>query len=321
MASTHAPSTPADPIDDAKASADGMSPGRVRLSVVIRARNAEHDLGELLPVLRAQQGVGPLQIVLVDNESTDGSCAVAAGHGVEIVGLPDSSWSWGHALNLGFEHAGGELVVVLSADACPIGDRWLEETIRHFDDPGLAAIYGRQRPRPDAPLDEWCRVDETFPATSRRWGPEDARGDRIEGLIASNSCAVYRRTDWERTPFEVGVPAEERGWCLATLRAGRSIVYMASPEVHHSHFEPRRRRALRILDVSTRGARPSRRAVIRMAARLALKRLAHLGRRGAGLDRRMRGLFSLPGDTAAIVSMGWRLASGMSPEEARRRWW
>ena len=291
--------------------ASRSNPGRVRLSVVIRARNAESDLSELLPILRAQQGIGELQIVLVDNASTDRSAQIAREHGAEVVPLPDRDWSWGHALNVGFAHALGTFVAVLSADASPIGSAWARDMIRRFDEPRIAVAYGRQRPRPDAPLDEWCRVAALFPESDRTWTADDVRGRAIPDLIASNSCAVYRREDWERVPFERNIPSEERPWCLAVLARGRHVVYAGNPSVHHSHDEPRRRMALRILDVSTRGERPTALAVLRMMARFARTRCMHALRADAGARRRLRGIAALPGDAGAILVMGLRLSRGM----------
>lgn len=293
----------------------------VRLSVVIRARNAEGDLSELLPILRAQVGLGELQIVLVDNASTDGSADVARRHGAEVVPLADADWSWGHALNVGFAHARGAFVAVLSADASPIGREWARDMVRRLDERPVAVVYGRQRPRPEAPLDEWCRVTALFPEGDRTWTTADLRGHEVPGLIASNSCAVYRREDWERVPFERDIPAEERPWCLAVLGSGRHVVYAGSPSVLHSHDEPRRRMALRILDVSTRGERPTAIEVLRMTVRFARIRCMHALRPGAGGRRRIRAIAALPGDAGAILAMGLRLSRGMSPEEARRRWW
>lgn len=297
---------------------DGTEPC---LSVVVRARDAERDLAELLPALRAQRVPAPLEIVLVDNRSSDGTREIALAHGAVVVPVSDEEWSWGRALNLGFERARAPVVAVLSADACPQDEGWAAAMLARFDDPRVAAVYGRQLPRPGAPLDEWCRVRDTFPGTERAWSAADVENDAVAGLIASNSCAAYRRAEWDRRPFAEAIPAEEYPWCLGAIEDGRRIVYASTPCVLHSHEEPRRRMALRILDVSTRGRRPGRIAVLRMTARFARRRLAHALRAEAGARRRLRGLLALGPDALAILSMGLRLAGGMPAEEARRRWW
>jgi GT2 family glycosyltransferase len=289
--------------------------------VVVRARDAEQDLAELLPALRSQRLPSPLEIILVDNASRDGSRELALAHGAVVVSVSDEEWSWGHALNVGFERATAPVVAVLSADACPQDAGWAAAMLAWFDDQRVAAVYGRQLPRPQAPLDEWCRVLDTFPAVLRMWTLAEVVDDAVIGLVASNSCAAYRRADWSKSPFVEGIPAEEHPWCLAAIRDGRRVVYVPKPCVLHSHEEPRRRMALRILDVSTRGRRPGRMEVLRMAARFSRLRLAHAVRAGVGTRRRVRGLLSLPSDAFAILAMGFRLAGGMTAEEARRRWW
>ncbi len=90
------------------------------ISVVVPARNEEQRLAPCLAGLRDAPGV--VEVIVVDDHSTDATVAVAAAHGARVVTattLP-SGWAgkaW--ALQQGLEAAVGEWVVTLDADTRP----------------------------------------------------------------------------------------------------------------------------------------------------------------------------------------------------------
>jgi dolichol-phosphate mannosyltransferase len=95
----------------------------VTISIVVPARNEERRLGPLFDALRGAPGV--VQVVVVDDESTDGTARVARRDGVTIVAgsPPPPGWAgktW--AMQQGLEAATGEWVVFLDADVRPAPD-------------------------------------------------------------------------------------------------------------------------------------------------------------------------------------------------------
>jgi dolichol-phosphate mannosyltransferase len=90
------------------------------ISVVVPARDEEHRIGPLLEALHTADGV--TEVIVVDDESSDGTAALAAGHGVIVVPgrPPPPGWAgktW--ALQQGLDAAGGEWIVALDADTRP----------------------------------------------------------------------------------------------------------------------------------------------------------------------------------------------------------
>ncbi len=55
-----------------------------RVRVVVPARDEEHQLGGCLAALAAQTGVPQLQVVVVDDDSADGTAGVAQAAGAEV---------------------------------------------------------------------------------------------------------------------------------------------------------------------------------------------------------------------------------------------
>ncbi|MEU8206799.1 glycosyltransferase family 2 protein [Streptosporangium sp. NPDC049046] len=91
-----------------------------RVSVVIPARDEEARIGPCLSALLADPDVA--EIVVVDDESRDGTACLAAELGAKVIAgapLPEGWVGKQWALKQGVEAAGGDVVVTLDADARP----------------------------------------------------------------------------------------------------------------------------------------------------------------------------------------------------------
>ena len=110
--------------------------GLPSVSVLVPARNEEHNLAVLLPTLLAQRGVD-LQVVVVDDASEDGTWDVAQSHAddrllaVRGTGPPAGWVGKPHALYQAARRATGSTFVFLDADA------------QLRDDGALARLVGR----------------------------------------------------------------------------------------------------------------------------------------------------------------------------------
>ena len=86
----------------------------VRISIVIPCRNGERYLTETLESVRSQER-RPVEVILADDASTDGSREIAASYGVKIVGTSQPRGP-AAARNLGVAHTTGDAVCLLDAD-------------------------------------------------------------------------------------------------------------------------------------------------------------------------------------------------------------
>ena len=126
---------------------------RPRFSVVIPAYNEAEVLGDCLASLQEQDFPGPYEIVVVDNNSTDDTAAVARSRGVVVV--REARPGVCRARQSGTQRATGEIVVSTDADTVFSSD-WLSRIDRAFrDDPGRVAVAGPCR-FVDAPW--WGRI-------------------------------------------------------------------------------------------------------------------------------------------------------------------
>jgi glycosyltransferase involved in cell wall biosynthesis len=118
----------------------GTEVDAVRFSVVVPAYNETDDLPATLRSLLAQDFPGPVEVIVVDNGSTDDTAGVARDFGVRVVEEPVAGVC--RARHRGTLAARGEIVVSTDADTLHPPD-WLTRLDRSFRaDPAAVAVAG-----------------------------------------------------------------------------------------------------------------------------------------------------------------------------------
>lgn len=110
-------------------------------SVVIPAFNAEAYLREAIDSVLSQNA-GSLEILVVDDGSTDQTAAIAASYASAVVCISQSNQGIAAARNTAIRQAKGEFLCFLDAD-----DLWLEDKLRKQvellkTNPQIDAVYG-----------------------------------------------------------------------------------------------------------------------------------------------------------------------------------
>jgi rhamnosyltransferase len=194
------------------------------VSVIVRARDEAASIGRCLELLRGQRGHGErAELIVVDNGSRDQTAAIARAYGALVVEIPRRRFTFGGALNLGAEHAHGEIIVALSAHAFPSDPGWLGRLVAAMEDPRVACACG-ERYRPDGePLREVVLQRAA-----------DARRDPDWGY--SNAAGAFRASLWRRRPFRPDLPAcEDKEWALHWLERGYLCRVDPALMVEHDH--------------------------------------------------------------------------------------
>jgi rhamnosyltransferase len=266
----------------------------MEIGVVIRTLDEAELIGRCLETLHGQQGSYDLDVVVVDSGSTDATVEIAQAHGARVVHMEPADFDYSKALNLGIEEARGELVAILSAHAIPLDDRWLERMTAPFDDPKVAGVASRQIAWPGAPWSEVQRLRAAFGDRRR-----DYAAGATDGLLFSNAASAIRRSVWRDRPFTLPA-AEDLDWARRVVAAGLTVVYEPAATVYHSHDEPPRAQARRMIDINrvvTDGGERTRLRTVREAAAL----LYHDGRVILGLDEPLRRRLSYLGELLQMI--------------------
>ncbi len=196
------------------------------ISVVIRTKNEERWLGRCLTAV-SLQGYSPLELILVDNASKDGTVDIAKEFGCRVLSIDDEDFSFGGALNLGIEVAKGKFIAILSGHCIPMNEKWLACLSAAFVDERIAGVYGRQEPLPDSDPFDKRDLWTTF-GLERRVQRKD--------FLFHNANSMIRRRVWEETPFSEEISGvEDRDWAKKVLGKGYTIVYEPSASVYHYH--------------------------------------------------------------------------------------
>jgi glycosyltransferase involved in cell wall biosynthesis len=194
--------------------------GRPRMSVVIPAVNEAAEIGRCLSSLNAQDYGRSYEVIVVDNNSTDDTAAIARRHGATVVFEPHPGVCW--ARQRGTEAARGEIVVSTDADTC-FDAGWLRRIDEAFErEPSNVAVTGPCR-WVDAP----------------RWGAVYATAlfgivnlvFRLTGrvLYVSATNIAFRRSSWTGYDTNLTQGGDELD-LLRRLRAqGRVTFDLANP--------------------------------------------------------------------------------------------
>ncbi len=168
------------------------------ISVVVPARDEAARIGPLLAALEGAPGV--TEVVVVDDQSTDGTAAIAVAAGAEVVpgaALPHGWAGKAWAIQQGVRAARGEWIVTLDADTRP--DPALPRTLVNralADGLQFVSIAGRfECPTPGA---AWLHP-ALLSTLVYRFGPPGALG-RVPANrhVANGQCMAFPRVPFMR---------------------------------------------------------------------------------------------------------------------------
>jgi rhamnosyltransferase len=210
---------------------------RAVISVVIPVKNGGDDLVRCLDAIRAQRSDEPVEIVIVDSGSRDGSVAAAREREAVVHEIPAHEFSHGASRNLGAARASGEFLVFISQDAYPVAPDWLERLIAPMRaEAGLVGVYGRQLAHGGATPPEIYFLDFLYGPAARRQRVHGVDDLSMQTTLFSNVNSAMPKAVWERFPFvEDIIMSEDQEWSRRVLLDGFSIAYEPLAAVRHSH--------------------------------------------------------------------------------------
>lgn len=197
----------------------------VSASVVVPARDAGGTLARTLACLCAQEAPFPYEVIVVDDESTDDTPAIAASAGAPVRLVRQPAAGAGAARNRGVAEASGDLLAFCDADCFPqLG--WLAAGVRALESAGL--VQGKVLPEPGVSIGPFDRS---------LWITHEVGLWETANLFVTR--AVFDRAggfeDW--LGGAGGRPMGEDVWFgWRALRAGARSAFCAEALAHHAVF-------------------------------------------------------------------------------------
>ncbi len=196
------------------------------ISVIIRTRNEERWIAQCIQKIRSQS-VRDIEIILVDNKSTDKTITRARHEypGIKVIEIDE--YRPGLALNLGIRASAGQYIAILSSHCLPVDENWLQHLMDNLKQPRVAGVYGRQIPMRFSSSIDKRDLLLTF-GLDKRLQKKDS--------FFHNANSMIRRDIWEQYPFDEDVTnIEDRVWGKKVIEAGHTLVYEPEAAVHHYH--------------------------------------------------------------------------------------
>ena len=219
-----------------------MSPG---ISIIIPTQNGGKIFCECLDAI-GKQGYGdPVQLIVVDSGSTDGTVACAEKAGALVQRIAPNDFHHARTRNQAIPLAVFDRVIFMVQDAVPCSDQWLAGMVHALKGSEVAAAFAAQIPhvnatayarfetesianaRLDAPV-----IEEIYSRESFQTIPYD---DAYRCIGLDNVCAIYRKEALEKTPFPDVDFAEDLAWAQKISILGHRISYLPHIQVRHSH--------------------------------------------------------------------------------------
>lgn len=195
------------------------------VSVILPSKNEAAFIAMAIASIKKQNYPSQLiEIIVVDNGSTDTSVAIAEATGATV--LTKLNCRVGAVRNEGVKHARGEVLAFLDAD-CEAGELWLADAVRLlFEEEGVGLVGGM------------CCAPSKGSWIERTWAPTVPSS--IEKEVSALGCTglvVKKSVFDELSGFdEVLEAAEDDDFCRKVRNAGLRII--CSPKcsvVHHGY--------------------------------------------------------------------------------------
>ena len=207
------------------------------ITVLIFTYNAGPRFTELLNGLQ-EQTLKPVQIIVVDSESTDETHEAAKSRNCQVITINRTDFDHGTTRNLAMSEVSSEFAILLTQDAIPVDENMIAELIKPMQaDPNIAICYGRQLPRPNAaPLERFAR-EFNYSAESILKTKNDIETLGLKTFFCSNSCSAIRCSVFKKLGgFKNNVIVnEDMLFAAKTILQNYSVYYSATAKVYHSH--------------------------------------------------------------------------------------
>jgi glycosyltransferase involved in cell wall biosynthesis len=204
------------------------------VTVAVRTLNEGDSLQSLLSDVVAQQFAGEIELVVIDNNSTDHTRDIARDFGAEIVRLPREEFSYPRSMNLGVEAASFDSVFLTVGHANLSNDQLLRAGTCYFNQPGteVVGVFAHALPGANASRTELLLALGNKSLLKRQ---QVVKGGL--GVLAATGAMISKSAWRELGTFDerYQTGGEDGAMAKAMLSAGYKLIDEPLLSVHHTH--------------------------------------------------------------------------------------
>ena len=192
------------------------------VSVIIPAFNSEKTMGQTLEGLASlDYPQNKIEIIVVDDASTDKTAEIALAHGARVV-QRRTKGGCASAKNSGVDHARNEIVAFIDADVL-VTKNWLRELVAPFEDKTVGASGGRIKNKfqKDNALEKFIEYDNYY----------RTRRQNAKSVPGSNSA--YRREVFDVVGKMDAYLGEDPDFIYRVVSHGYKAVFVEKAVVYH----------------------------------------------------------------------------------------
>jgi len=214
------------------------------VSVIIPTKNAGSNFANLITVLKNQEGIKEIEIVIVDSGSTDETLEIAREYEVNIIEIQPESFTHSYSRNLGASKATGKYLLFTVQDALPPSKTWLYELLTVMKGSDVVAVSCAEIPREDADLFykvicwnhyKFLEVDRSDRILSKPQ-TENYQTLRKNGQLSDIACLIPKDV-FEKYKYRLNY-AEDLDLGIRLIKDGYKLAFLSSIRIIHSHNRP-----------------------------------------------------------------------------------
>ena len=219
----------------------------MKASIIIPTKNPGPLFRKVLPSVLNQKVIFDYDVFIIDSGSTDGTIEYInslSDPKLRLHCIEPSSFGHGRTRNMGVEMTTGQYAVLITHDAMPASENWLDALVSAADkDDSIAGVFGRHIAYPGASPFTKRELELHFsgfaadPVVSIEDPERYARDQGYRQFLHffSDNNALVRRSVWETLPYPDVDFAEDQIWAQKIVEAGFKKAYAHEAVVFHSH--------------------------------------------------------------------------------------
>lgn len=204
------------------------------VSIIIRTLNEKEELANVFKALSQQNFTGESEVIVVDNDSSDGTKELAKKHGAQVITIRKEEFTYPKSMNMGVKEAKYPIVILIVGHAIPIGKNWINAAAKYFEDLKVAGVYSNVIPEKPFSFSEFFLYYPRF-FVNKLFSPYAVkRAGR--GVFAATNLAL-RKELWDKHHFEekYELGGEDTHWAQWAIDQGYKIICDTDFAVRHSH--------------------------------------------------------------------------------------